>query len=175
MTTSKTPPALDPSQVAGKGRPSLPVGARPASYPAALPGRIAEPERFPAFGLDAALSGPVWVISRLMPPCWRRAREYAALRRCAEDGHWPETPPELLTKPLRVGTTGGSSTGPQLHLRSERGAVGPGSPAATADSLASALPIGHPGCCLDRRRERALLCLPPVVEGLSWTSPSRRW
>ena len=38
-----------------------------------------------------------------------------------------------------------------------------------------ALPIGHPGCCLDRRRERASLCLPPGVEGLSWTSPSRRW
>jgi hypothetical protein len=37
------------------------------------------------------------------------------------------------------------------------------------------MPIGHPGCCLDRRRERALLCLPPVVEGLSWISPSRRW
>jgi hypothetical protein len=29
----------------------------------------------------------------------------------------------------------------------------------------SALPIGHPGCCLDRRRERALLCLPPGCGG----------
>jgi hypothetical protein len=27
--------------------------------------------------------------------------------------------------------------------------------------LAMPLPIGHPGCCLDRRRERASLCLPP--------------
>jgi hypothetical protein len=41
--------------------------------------------------------------------------------------------------------------------------------------LAIPLPVGHPGCCLDRRRERALLCLPAGVEGLSWISPSRRW
>ncbi len=44
-----------------------------------------------------------------------------------------------------------------------------------ASPQTSGLPIGHPGCCLDRRRERALVCLPPVVEGRSWISPSRRW
>ena len=32
MTTSKTAPALDPSQVAGKGRPPLAVGARPLAF-----------------------------------------------------------------------------------------------------------------------------------------------
>jgi hypothetical protein len=35
------------------------------------------------------------------------------------------------------------------------------------------LPIGHPGWCLDRRRETAVLCLPH--EGLLRTSPSRGW
>ena len=34
--------------------------------------------------------------------------------------------------------------------------------------------IGHPRCCLDRRRGRACYCL-PLSEGLEKTSPSRRW
>ena len=33
------------------------------------------------------------------------------------------------------------------------------------------LPIGHPGCCLDRRRERALLCQPPVRRAISGPAP----
>ena len=32
-------------------------------------------------------------------------------------------------------------------------------------------PIGHPGCCLDRRRERALLCQPPVRRAISGPAP----
>ena len=39
------------------------------------------------------------------------------------------------------------------------------------DPWASALPIGHPGCCLDRRRERALLCLPPVWRAVRGPAP----
>jgi hypothetical protein len=87
--------------------------ARPATADWArsvVRGVTAEPERFPAFGLDAAPSGRVWVRSRLMPPWWRRSlNDYARLRPGAEDGHCPETPSEPV-KPLRVDTTGGSST-----------------------------------------------------------------
>ena len=37
--------------------------------------------------------------------------------------------------------------------------------------VTAALPIGHPGCCLDRRRERALLCQPPVRRAISGPAP----
>jgi len=78
-------------------------------------------------------------------------------------------------------TTGTAAT---VNFHDERDNLGrrPGSRAASfaqrnrheRRNRTSALPIGHPCCCLDGRRERASLCLPPGVEGLSWTSPSRR-
>ena len=79
--------------------------------------------------------------------------------------HDPARPP----RSQRVGRQDRRSQAAQRHLLTAIG--GPAPP-----SRKEGLDIEASSCrCLDRRRERASQCLPPVVEGLSWTSPSRRW
>ena len=98
-----------------------------------------------------------------LPPFSPVARPAAALvarppRPSAPSPGFPREEDQLLA---RFRLTPADASGESDHPRPAAGAT--------------AMPIGHPGCCLDRRRERASLCPPPVVEGRSWTSPSRRW
>ena len=153
----------------GTGHPTPPPAPHGHDHPRALAalshaasrvvwrraGRTAPPTRPPARA--ACNSRSAW-----QPPHRRNPRRLAAAERMTSDASHPEAAPAG-----RADTADGEPTSlsgsrsPQDVCFDSRGCSG----------LAMPLPIGHPGCCLDRRRERASLCLPPLWRAFRGPAP----